>query len=105
MKPEELAKRLNITSAAVRKWAGKDYVEFLSPAAQGLNGARRSFNDNDARIIAWIVQLKNENTPAADIRGILQHSQANNWLDLPELPGRLEDDVALVPREAVEERI
>jgi DNA-binding transcriptional MerR regulator len=105
MKPEELARRLDVTSAALRKWAGRDYAEFLSPSAQGLNGARRAFSDQDARIIAWIVQLKNDNIPAKEIIQILRNAQANEWRDLPELPNTAEDQIALMPREAVEERL
>lgn len=105
MKPEELAKRLKVTSATLRNWAAKDVTQFLSPLAQGQNGARRSFNDQDARILGWVAQMREQNLPLADILATLRDAQANNWRGLPDLPGAPEDEVALVPREAVEERV
>jgi len=105
MKPEQLAKRLNVTSATLRNWAAKDVTEFLSPLAQGQNGARRSFSDRDARILGWVAQMREQNIPLADIIDTLRSAQEENWRNLPELPSAPEDEVALVPREAVEERV
>jgi DNA-binding transcriptional MerR regulator len=106
MKPQQLAMLLNIAPNTLRRWAGKDYSEFLSPTAQG-NGSHRSFNQQDARIIAWVVLMKSQNTSAVDIRATLKSAQAENWGGLPELPGGLANDepIAVVPREAVEERL
>lgn len=105
MKPEQLAKRLNVTSATLRNWAAKDVTEFLSPSAQGQHGARRSFNDRDARILTWVAQMREQNAPLVDIVATLRSAQASDWRGLPELPLSAEDEVALVPREAVEERV
>jgi DNA-binding transcriptional MerR regulator len=105
MKPEQLAKRLNVTSATLRSWAAKDFTEFLSPSAQGQNGSRRSFDDQDARILGWVAQMREQNIPLADIVAALRSAHANDWRGLPELPTSPNDEVALVPREAVEERV
>lgn len=86
MKPEQLAKRLNITSAAIRKWTGTDFREFFSPSAAGIKGTRRSFDERDARILAWIAQLKEKNTPTHEIQTILRNAAQRNWQDLPPLP-------------------
>lgn len=105
MKPEQLAKRLHITSATLRNWAAKDVTEFLSPSAQGQNGIRRSFTDQDARILTWVAQMRERNMSLTDIIASLRASQADNWQGLPEFPATPGDEIALVPREAVEERV
>ncbi|MEP7286946.1 MAG: MerR family transcriptional regulator [Chloroflexota bacterium] len=105
MKPEQLAKRLNVTSATLRNWAAKDVTEFLSPSAQGQNGSRRSFNDRDARILFWVAQMREQNIAIGDIVFTLRSAQAKGWVGLPEIPPAIEDEVSLVPREAVEERV
>lgn len=107
MKPQQLAKLLNVADSTLRLWAGKEYAEFLSPTAQGPNGARRSFGDTDARILAWVALMRAQNTPMEDIRNVLRQAQSNNWHNLPPLPGGMavDEPVAMVPREAVEERL
>lgn len=72
-----------------------------------MNGGHRSFNDQDARVIAWIALMRAQNMPPKDISATLHAAQAAGWRDLPSLPGGIADGepVALVPREAVEERV
>jgi DNA-binding transcriptional MerR regulator len=107
MKPQQLAQVLNITPTTLRRWAGKEYAEFLSPAGQGINGAKRSFTEQDSRILAWIAQMRTQNTSPKDILMTLRSAKANNWHDLPPMPGGMSHDepIAVVPREAVEERL
>jgi DNA-binding transcriptional MerR regulator len=107
MKPQQLATLLNISPVTLRQWARESYSEFLSPSAQGANGAHRSFTEQDGRILAWVAMLKAQNTPTADIVATLRSSRADNWRNLPPLPGGMSNDepIAVVPREAVEERI
>jgi DNA-binding transcriptional MerR regulator len=107
MKPNQLAKLLNVTDSTLRLWCAKEYGDFLSPNAQGQHGARRSFNNTDARILAWVALLRTQNVSKEDIRATLRSAQANNWRDLPPLPGGFAEDepIAVVPREAVEERV
>jgi DNA-binding transcriptional MerR regulator len=101
MKPNELARLLNISPATLRRWAGSEYTEFLSPNGAGRNGARRSFGDVDARIMSLVAEMKARNTPPADITAALRSAQADNWRNLPPLQGMIGDEsVALVPREA-----
>lgn len=105
MKPHELADRLSISPATLREWIRGPFGEFLSPSAQGTNGSRRAFNDMDTRILSWIARLRGENVPVHEIVAILHKAQAENWRGLPDLPPSLTDTVAMVPREAVEERV
>lgn len=109
MKPEQLAKLLGVTSSAIRRWVGmEEYGKFLSPTGQGINGSRRIFNDQDARIIAWIAALKTQNMVRDEILEILSSAKNTNWKELPELPhgGSLPNEpIAVVPREAVQERV
>jgi DNA-binding transcriptional MerR regulator len=106
MKPRQLAALLGIAPATLRTWAGKNYRDFLSPKGQGANGAYRSFDEVDARILAWVALMKAQNTSADEIYLTLKTAKANNWRDLPPLPGGIANDepIAVVPREAVEER-
>jgi DNA-binding transcriptional MerR regulator len=107
MKPQQLAALLNIAPSTLRQWAGKDYTAYLSPTGQGIKGARRSFNEMDARILAWIALMKAQNVAASDIHAALKGAKAEGWKNLPPLPGGIANDepIAVVPREAVEERV
>lgn len=106
-KPQELANLLNLSPATLRKWASEEYGEFLSASGQGGGGARRSFNEHDARIIAWIAAMKQENIPAKEILVSLSESQAQHWQSLPLMPHTTVagSPIAIMPREAVEERL
>src|SRR5690349_9666884 len=92
MKPTQLAKLLNIDPATLRVWAGREFNEYLSPSAAGINGARRTFSETDARIMAWVAILKAQNTAPNEIRLTLKQAQADNWRDLPPLPRGLIGD-------------
>ena len=105
MKPHELASRLGISPVTLREWVRESFGEFLSPAAQGANGTKRSFSTLDAQILTWIAQMKAENVPSTEITINLRKAQAEGWRALPPLPPTEEEMIALVPREAVEERI
>lgn len=106
MKPQQLAKLLNISPVTLRHWCLGEFGEFLSPSAQGAKGAKRSFSEHDARILAWVATLKGQNTPVGDIVTTLRSARTDNWRNLPPLPGGMANDepIAVVPREAVEER-
>src|SRR5690349_19009996 len=101
MKPYEIAKLLDVAPTTIRRWARDEYREFLSPMGQGINGGHRSFSDQDARIITWIAIMRGQNMPPAEITAILRSAQAENWRNLPELPGGMVsgEPVAMVPRE------
>jgi DNA-binding transcriptional MerR regulator len=105
MKPEQLARKLGITSATLRNWARKDFTEFLSPNAQGENGSKRSFNDEDVRILAWVAALRGQNTANDKIKAILKSARAEDWKHLPELPPDEEPTGDMIPREVVEVRL
>ncbi len=107
MKPQQLARLLDVDTSTIRRWAREDFRQFLSPLGQGMNGGHRSFSDQDARIIAWIALMRRQNMPPKDISATLHAAQLAGWRDLPSLPGGIADGepVALVPREAVEERV
>ncbi|MEP7288442.1 MAG: MerR family transcriptional regulator [Chloroflexota bacterium] len=105
MKPQELAKQLGIADVTLRKWAGKDFAQFLSPSATVSNGARRSFSDQDVRIMLWIGQMKDQNMPADEITAVLGTAQESDWHNLPPMPATTNDDIALMPREAAETRL
>jgi DNA-binding transcriptional MerR regulator len=107
MKPQQLARLLNVADVTLRRWAGKEYAEFLSPSAQGNVGARRSFSDTDARILAWVTAMKAQNMSIQDITATLRAAKEDNWRKLPPLPGGLAGDepIALMPVETAEERV
>ena len=107
LKPKQLADLLGITDATLRTWVGDgEFAAFLSPQARGGKGARRSYDEQDARILAWIAQMRASNTTRDDIVDTLRASQADRWTDLPPLPrgGAGNAQIAVMPREAVEER-
>src|SRR5450432_596531 len=92
MKPHQLAELLHITPATIRRWAREEYTEFLSPDAQGGNRLHRSFSDPDARVIAWIAQMRAQNMLPANITLALKRAEDGNWRDLPSLPGSAPSD-------------
>lgn len=106
-KPQELAELLNLSPATIRKWASEEYGEFLSLNGQGGSGARRSFDEHDARIIAWVSNMKQGNIAAKDILSTLRECRQEGWKTLPALPQAVSAGgaIAVVPREAVEERL
>src|SRR5689334_19063289 len=87
MKPQQLATLLNVTPTTIRRWARDEYTEFLSPTAQGGERLHRSFDSQDARVLAWIAALRAQNKPPADILMTLRSAQADGWRTLPPLPG------------------
>ena len=107
MKPYQLATLLSIAPVTLRQWSRETFKEFLSPSAQGENSAHRSYDDTDARILAWVAALKAKNTPIDEIVTILHDSRAKNWIGLPPLPGGMANDepIEVMPREAAEERL
>jgi len=105
MRPQELAKRLGIADVTLRKWAGKDFTQFLSPSATIANNARRSFSEQDVRILFWIAQMKDQNMPAEEISHILYIAQTGDWHDLPAIPLNPSDEISVIPREAAESRL
>jgi DNA-binding transcriptional MerR regulator len=106
MKPAQLARLLGISASGLRE-RSDEFAEFLSPDAVGGNGAHRSYDDTDARVIAWVTTLRAKNTSKDEVRQLLRSAKANDWAELPPLPGGIVGDepIAVIPREAVEERI
>lgn len=106
MKPTELAKLLDISPVTLRRWAGQEYAEFLSSSGAGQNGARRTFDDTDSRILALIAEMKAHNASGKEITLALQSARSENWRNLPPLRGMTgSESVELVSREAVNERL
>jgi len=106
MKPQQLAALLNVAPVTLRIWSRETFKDFLSPSAQGDNGAHRSYDSTDARILAWVAELKAKNTPVDQITAMLTAARLKNWIDLPPLPGGMANDepIAVIPREAAQER-
>lgn len=106
MKPQQLARLLDVNPATIRKWS-EQFTEFLSPNAAGGGGAHRAYSEQDSRIMAWIAVMKAQNVSFSDIKTTLKAAQANYWHNLPPMPGSIVGDepIAVVPREAVEERV
>jgi len=107
MKPNQLCKLLNIAPTTLRRWSAVEYAEFLSPSGRGINGAHRAYDDRDARILAWVAVMRAQNLSPDEILTALRNEHGNNWRALPPLPGGMAGDepIAVVPREAVEERV
>lgn len=87
MKTGDLARWLDISVSSVKTWS-REFGEYLSPAAQGGdNSARRYFDEQDARVLALVADLRARNIPWADIHATLASLKANEWADLPPMPG------------------
>jgi DNA-binding transcriptional MerR regulator len=87
MKTKELADWLGMSTASIRLWATEDeFAPYLSPAGAGGDGKTRSFNDQDARILAFIGGLKRQGWGREQIYLALDDLQAKDWRDLPDMP-------------------
>lgn len=103
MKTGEVAKRLGVSTAAVRQWTHATdgpYIEFLSASARG--GKSRQFTDQDVRILAAAKQLGEELRSFEEVRERLQEMQADEWRELPPLPPLAghSDDIPMVTADA-----
>lgn len=86
MKTGDLAKWLDISVSSVKTWS-REFGEYLSPAAQGGdNTARRYFDEQDARVLALVADLRSKNIPWDDIHATLASLKAHEWADLPPMP-------------------
>ena len=86
MKPSELSRLIGIAASTIRAWSAGEYRVYLTPSAQGGDGASRQFTALDARIFLLIAQLKQRGATNADIHAQLRQMQAGDWQELPELP-------------------
>jgi|GEM_PF-2552648 len=83
---EDLAKWLNLNDGTIRKWTTERYGAFLSAEARGGGGRTRMFNEQDARIFAFIADRKDKGQKRADIEQALESMHLNGWNELPEMP-------------------
>ncbi|GAB4575815.1 MAG: hypothetical protein Kow0077_29170 [Anaerolineae bacterium] len=87
MKTGELATWLGVSPSSIKTWS-REFSDYLSPAARGGdNRSRRYFDEQDARILALVAELRTKNTPLEDIHATLAAMQAKQWVDLPAMPG------------------
>jgi DNA-binding transcriptional MerR regulator len=105
MKPSELLKIISVAEPTLRRWS-VTYAQYLSPNGAGGSGRKRSYSDQDARILAWIALMSEQNLSPDEITRTLQTSQADDWYGLPEMPGSIyrDEPVSMIPREAADER-
>lgn len=87
MQTIEVSRRLNVSTAVIRQWAGVGgpYARFLSTSAQG-GGAARNFTDRDVRILTLCKKLSDENKKREEIAERLAELEAAGWPSLPEIP-------------------
>ncbi len=107
MKTHELAKWLGLSPNTIRVWTREEFKTYLSPSAQGGDGRYRNFDEQDARVVAFIASLKQENIPIKEIHMTLTQMQEDDWEDLPPMPSAPpgEGPVSMMPREAAERAI
>ena len=86
MRTKDLASLLGLSTATLRDWTINQYHSYLSPAAQGGTGKVRNFDDQDARIIAFVAAMRADAISHEVILDTLDNYQANGWQDLPPLP-------------------
>lgn len=102
MKTKELADLLDISASTVRIYTKGDWQQYLSSSAQGGDGKTRQFDDQDARVIAFITALRTDGASTREIHRTLQAMQDQNWADLPPLPEERHKAVSMVPESTAE---
>lgn len=96
LKTKELADYLGVAPATIRLWSRNDeYGVFLSDVATGGDGSVRSFNEVDARILAYIHILKQQGKRKDEVMETLKHDQSNDWKHLPLMPGEVVNSVPI----------
>ncbi len=86
MNVAKLAELLDVHPDTVRRWAGKDYKQFMSPTATPQRGKTRVFTTTDAAVLSYIATMRTEGKPADEIHQRLVEMQSERWIDLPEVP-------------------
>lgn len=106
MKTGELAALLDVSTSSIKTWA-QEFGDFLSPRAQGGSQLHRFFDDQDARIMGHIADLRKQNVSWDDIRANLSRLEETNWQDLPDLPNAPPGvgPVPMMPTQAAETAI
>lgn len=98
-KTGEIARRLDVTAATIRSWAGV-YEHYLSSKTSEKHAkAAHKFNDNDLVIFATIADGREKGFTHDQIKGLLD--QGTRADDIPELPAPEEEEarqqIELVP--------
>lgn len=104
MKTGELARWLDCSQSTIKNYTA-DFAAYLSAGAQGGGGARRTFSETDARIIAHAYLLRQQNATPDEIHAELQNLQPDNWRNLPPMPQSADPNagpIELMPREAAD---
>lgn len=104
---KQLADWLSVSEVTIRQWTTGEWGEYLSATAQGGDGRRRYFTEQDARIVAYIWQLKEQGEPKATIHTTLQRMRDENWMNLPDMPPAPPSvgPISMIPREAADSAI
>lgn len=76
----------NISSATVRKWAD-EFSDFLSPSANPPSGTTRRFTDEDMRVFATIIRLKDSSMVTDEVIAELETGT------LDDLPIQIPDEL------------
>lgn len=85
LNPKAAADLLHIAPNTLRRWAS-DLARFMSPGANPPDGQPRKLNEHDLRVLYLVAGLRESGVPMADVVRRLEHDQANDWADLPQLP-------------------
>lgn len=99
MQPQQLARKLNVTSNTIRRWC-ELYHPFLSPLASPPRGKTRVLSDLDVRVLTYIGTARDLGQPQELIEMRLKAMLDNDWRDLPDLPWSQPEDMIAVPAAA-----
>lgn len=88
MKPYQLARRLQIGRSTITLWTSNPlFIPFLSDDGRGgRGGLPREFNEHDAAVMNFIVQMKRANWTEVNIAKALEQHKADSWQQLPPAP-------------------
>jgi DNA-binding transcriptional MerR regulator len=85
MRTQQLAEYLGVSTSTIKNWS-TEFADFLSESASGGDGTHRYFAGRDARIMAYVADLREQNEALEEIQESLAHLQANDWTALPQMP-------------------
>ena len=93
-------KAYDVQPNTIRQWS-RTFADFLEPGANPPNGKTRTYSDDDARVIALVAAMRQDNRPYEAIRAALAAGDRGQWpiesdQTAQDAPGRDENTFALV---------
>lgn len=93
MGPSEAARRVGTSADTVKRWLAQ-YPQYFTPSANPEGQRPRNLEPHDLAVLAMIKNLRDTGLLHEDIGRRLEELRANNYADLPPVPGDSGESIA-----------